>query len=50
MKSGAVGVQLRLGAYFGLQAQFWLNLQADYDLRLARTNKGLKKIRPRPAA
>lgn len=29
---------LRLGIYFGLPAQFWLNLQNDYDLRLARAN------------
>jgi hypothetical protein len=24
-----------LGKYFGLPAQFWLNLQNDYDLRIA---------------
>jgi addiction module HigA family antidote len=41
---------LRLGKYFGLPAQFWMNLQADYDLRLARANKDLKKIKPRAAA
>jgi antitoxin HigA-1 len=42
---------LRLGAYFGLPAQFWMNLQADYDLRLASANQDLKKIKPRnPAA
>ncbi len=29
---------LRLGIYFGLPAQFWLNLQNDYDLRLARAH------------
>jgi hypothetical protein len=26
---------IRLGKYFGLRAQFWLNLQNDYDLRIA---------------
>ncbi len=26
---------IRLGKYFGLPAQFWLNLQNDYDLRIA---------------
>jgi addiction module HigA family antidote len=26
----------RLGLYFGIDAQFWLNLQSDYDLRVAR--------------
>jgi len=25
----------RLGVYFGIDPQFWLNLQAEYDLRLA---------------
>mgnify|MGYP005813416519 CR=1 FL=1 len=27
---------LRLGAYFGVSAEMWLNLQAGYDLRQAR--------------
>ena len=27
---------LRLGLYFGIDAQFWLNLQSDHDLRLAK--------------
>jgi len=27
---------LRLGLYFGMDAQFWLNLQNEYDLRLAK--------------
>jgi antitoxin HigA-1 len=26
---------IRLGKFFGLPAQFWLNLQNDYDLRIA---------------
>ena len=26
----------RLGLYFGIDAQFWLNLQSEYDLGLAR--------------
>ena len=26
---------LRLGRYFGMEAQFWLNLQARYDLECA---------------
>jgi len=41
---------LRLGAYFGLPAQFWLNLQNDYDLRLAGNHAALQKIKPRKAA
>ncbi len=27
---------LRLGAYFGVSPELWLNLQTDYDLRIAR--------------
>jgi len=34
---------LRLGLYFGMDAQFWLNLQSEYDLRLAR-RKSLPRI------
>lgn len=26
----------RLGVYFGIEAEFWLNLQAHYDLSIAR--------------
>ena len=40
---------LRLGIYFSLPAQFWLNLQNDYDIRLAR-NAELSKVKPRIAA
>ena len=32
---------LRLAAYFGTTPELWLNLQADYDLRLARRNTTL---------
>ncbi len=31
---------LRLGRYFGTGAQFWMNLQANYDLALARQKLG----------
>ena len=41
---------LRLGIYFGLPAQFWLNLQNDYDLRLAANASALTKIKPRSKA
>ena len=27
---------LRLGKYFGVSPEIWLDLQSDYDLRLAR--------------
>jgi antitoxin HigA-1 len=36
---------IRLGKYFGLPAQFWMNLQNDYDLRIAEgggVGKGIK--------
>lgn len=26
---------LRLGTYFGMESRFWLNLQSEYDLRMA---------------
>ena len=35
--------------YFGMTPQFWMNLQADYDLRLAATRAPLSKIKPRSA-
>jgi addiction module HigA family antidote len=27
---------LRLGLFFSMEARFWLNLQAEYDLRMAQ--------------
>ncbi len=38
---------IRLGKYFGLSAQFWLNLQNDYDLRIAEGSGIGEGIRPR---
>ena len=26
---------LRLGMFFGMEPRFWLNLQAEYDMRIA---------------
>jgi addiction module HigA family antidote len=40
---------VRLGIYFGLPAQFWLNLQNDYDVRLAQGSLQ-SLIKPRMAA
>ena len=34
---------LRLARYLGTSAEFWIGLQADYDLRVARQEK-LRKI------
>jgi addiction module HigA family antidote len=41
---------LRLGKYFGMTPQFWMNLQADYDLRVAAAGARLARIKPRSAA
>jgi len=38
---------IRLGKYFALPAQFWLNLQNDYDLRMAQGSGVGRGIRPR---
>ena len=45
---------LRLAHFFGTSAQFWLNLQSLYDLRLAeekagKSIKGLPKLKRREA-
>ena len=37
---------LRLGHFFGMEARFWLNLQSEYDERVARQNFE-KTIAPR---
>ena len=31
---------LRLGLFFGMEEQFWLNLQTHYDLKVARMKCG----------
>jgi addiction module HigA family antidote len=41
---------IRLGKYFGLPALFWLNLQNDYDLRIAEGSGIGRGIRPRKVA
>jgi antitoxin HigA-1 len=33
---------LRLARYFGTTAQFWLNLQTSYDLKIAENTSGSK--------
>ena len=40
---------LRLAVYFGTSAQFWLNLQTSYDLRIVERRRGRalkKEIQP----
>jgi addiction module HigA family antidote len=42
---------LRLGHWFGTSPQFWMNLQALYDVRLAEENAGTEiKTLPRKPA
>ena len=43
---------LRLGRYFGMEPQFWLNLQSRYDLDVARDELGTRlerEVKPRAA-
>jgi addiction module HigA family antidote len=37
---------LRLGLFFGMEPRFWLNLQSEYDMRMA-TRELKAKIAPR---
>jgi antitoxin HigA-1 len=43
---------LRLARFFGTSHQFWLNLQANYDVQCAEDAAGavIAKIKPRAAA
>jgi len=41
---------LRLGLFFGMSAQFWMNAQSDYDLRMARQNLDAIKKQVHPHA
>ncbi len=44
---------LRLGLFFGNSPEFWMNLQAHYDLKMARQNlrpEDAKRIKARRAA
>ncbi len=43
---------LRLGRFFGTSAKFWLNLQDQYDLKLAAAKAGsqiVERVRPHAA-
>jgi antitoxin HigA-1 len=44
---------VRLGLYFGNNAQFWLDLQSQYDIGVVEREKGAelaKRVRPADAA
>jgi len=52
-RSVAAEIALRLGRQFGNALQFWINLQAPYDLAVAMRGVGrsnfLQRWSPRPA-
>jgi|SRR5579885_712552 len=39
-RSMSADTALRLGQYFGMSADFWMNLQSAYELDLARQQNG----------
>ncbi|WP_434614968.1 HigA family addiction module antitoxin [Azospirillum sp. B2RO_4] len=48
-RSVSADTALRLGTYFGIEPEFWMNLQSQYDLRVARrTGEAAIKERVRP--
>lgn len=51
-RSVTADTALRLAAYFGTSARFWLNLQAAYDLAVTQATEGkhiASVVRPRAA-
>jgi addiction module HigA family antidote len=44
-RSVSAETALRLGRYFGNDAQFWINLQAQYDLAVAMRDVGRRVAR-----
>src|SRR5580692_9323371 len=57
-RSMTADTALRLGRYFGMSADFWMNLQSAYELDLARRQNGKaiqripkrsQTVEPRPA-
>jgi addiction module HigA family antidote len=49
-RSMTADTALRLEKYFGMEARFWLNLQASHDLSTARREGHYESIKPREAA
>ena len=49
-RSISANTALRLGRYFGLSPQFWLNLQNRFDLAEAAKDKTVNQIKQRSAA
>lgn len=46
-RSISANTALRLGKYFGVSAQFWLNLQNRFDLAEAAKDKTIAKVKQR---
>ena len=52
-RSVSADTALRLARYFGVSPQFWLGLQAEYDLDITMDSLGSRlerEVRPRPVA
>ena len=52
-RSVTADTALRLSRYFGVSPQFWLGLQAEYDLDITLDSLGdrlEREVRPRPIA
>ncbi len=52
-RSISADTAVRLGRYFGNSAQFWLDLQGQYDIALVERERGTeiaKRVRPADAA
>jgi addiction module HigA family antidote len=52
-RSISADTAIRLGRYFGMSAEFWANLQAHYDLEMAKdqTEEEIEaQVRPRDTA
>jgi addiction module HigA family antidote len=52
-RSISADTAVRLGRYFGNNAQFWLDLQSQYDIAVIEREKGAdisRRVRPADAA
>ena len=52
-RSISADTAVRLGRYFGNRAQFWMDLQAQYDIAVVERDRGreiMRRIQPAPAA
>ena len=52
-RSISADTAVRLGRYFGNRPQFWMDLQAQYDIAVVERDRGreiARRIQPAPAA